>query len=109
VRNFKAPWPRRRKPFLQPGLGVAHDLLAKLYLQAGQNSEAVDESRRALKIDPKDQTAVYHLIQALRKTGNKSELPELLKRLADLRREATKQEEQRNRYKLIEGDSPQKF
>jgi len=52
---------------------------------------------------------VYHLIQALRKTGNKSELPELLKRLADLRREATKQEEQRNRYKLIEGDSPQKF
>ncbi len=98
----------KRAVSLQPSLGAAHDLLAKLYLQAGQNSEAVDESRKALKIDSKDQTAVYHLIQALRKTGDKAELPELLKRLADLRREATKQEEQRNRYKLIEGDTPQK-
>ena len=61
---------------LQPGLGAAHDLLAKLYLQAGQNREAIEESRKALSIDPKDQTAVYHLIQALRKTGDKTELPD---------------------------------
>jgi tetratricopeptide (TPR) repeat protein len=92
---------------LQPGLGAAHDLLAKLYLQAGQNREAIEESRKALSIDPKDQTAVYHLIQALRKTGDKAELPELLQRLAELRRDATKQEEQRNRFKLIEGNTPQ--
>ena len=92
---------------MQPGLGAAHDLLAKLYLQAGQNREAIEESRKSLSIDPKDQTAVYHLIQALRKTSNKTELPELLRRLAELRREATKQEEQRNRYKLIEGNAPQ--
>ncbi len=92
---------------LQPSLGAAHDLLAKLYLRAGQNREAIEESRRALSIDPKDQTAVYHLIQALRKTGDKTELPGLLQRLAELRREATKQEEQRNRYKLIEGNTPQ--
>jgi tetratricopeptide (TPR) repeat protein len=89
---------------LQPGLGVAHDLLAKLYLQTGQNREAIEQSRKALSIDPKDQTAVYHLIQALRKTGDQTELPDLLKRLAQLRHEATRQEEQRNRYKLIEGD-----
>ncbi|MGC2185323.1 MAG: tetratricopeptide repeat protein [Terriglobales bacterium] len=92
---------------LQPGLGAAHNLLGKLYLQAGQNRESVEESRRALSIDPKDQTAVYHLIQALRKTGDKAELPELLKRLSVLRREATKQEELRNRYKLVEGSAPQ--
>jgi tetratricopeptide (TPR) repeat protein len=91
---------------LQPGLGPAHDLLAKLCLQAGQNREAIDHSRRALSIDPKDQAAVYHLIQALRKTGDKTELPDLLKRLAELRQEATKKEEQRNRYKLIEGSAP---
>jgi tetratricopeptide (TPR) repeat protein len=30
---------------LQPGLGAAHNLLAKLYLQAGQNREAVEESK----------------------------------------------------------------
>ena len=93
---------------LQPALGGAHNLLAKLYLQAGQNREAVEESRKALSIDPKDQAAVYHLIQALRKTGDKTELPELLQRLAQLRREGTKQEEQRNRYKLIEENAPEK-
>ena len=49
----------------------AHNLLAKLYLQSGQNREAIEESRKALNIDPKDQAAVYHLIQALRKTGDK--------------------------------------
>jgi tetratricopeptide (TPR) repeat protein len=97
----------KKAVFLQPGLGAAHDLLAKLYLQAGQNREAIEESRKSLSIDPKDQTAVYHLIQALRKTSDKTELPELLRRLAELRREATKQEEQRNRYKLIEGNAPQ--
>ena len=97
----------KRAVVLQPGLGAAHNLLGKLYLQAGQNRESVDESRKALSIDSKDQTAVYHLIQALRKTGDKAELPELLKRLAALRREATKLEEQRNRYQLNEGRSPQ--
>ncbi len=91
---------------LQPGLGLGHDLLAKLYLQMGKNREAIEESRKALNIDPKDQTAVYHLIQALRKTGDKTELPDLLKRLAQLRQEATKQEEQRNRFKLVEGSAP---
>jgi tetratricopeptide (TPR) repeat protein len=91
---------------LQPDLGAAHDLLAKLYLQAGQNREVIEQSRKALIIDPKDQTAVYHLIQALRKTEDKAELPELLKRLAQLRQDATKQEQQNNRYRLIEGSAP---
>jgi tetratricopeptide (TPR) repeat protein len=91
---------------LQPSLAPAHNLLAKLYLQSGQNRAAIEESRIALNISPQDQSAVYHLIQALRKTGDKTELPDLLKRLAQLRQDATRQEEQRNRYKLIEGAPP---
>ncbi len=106
--EFKTAFGSAKKAVsLQPGLGAAHDLLAKLYLQAGQNPEAIEESRKALSLDPKDQTAVYHLIQALRKTGEKTDLPKLLQRLAELRRDATKQEEQRNRYKLIEGHTLQ--
>jgi tetratricopeptide (TPR) repeat protein len=89
---------------LQPSLAPAHNLLAKLYLQTGQNRDAIEESRKALNINSKDQTAVYHLIQALRKTGDKTELPDLLKRLAQLRQDATRQEEQHNRYKLIESN-----
>jgi hypothetical protein len=42
----------------------------------------------------------------LRKTDQKSEVPELLKRLAELRQEATQKEAEDNRYKLmIEPDS----
>ena len=91
---------------LRPSLASAHDVLAKLYLQAGQNAAAIEQSRKALSFDPKDQTAVYHLIQALRKSGRTNEIPDLLKRLADLRMEGTKQEAAHNRYKLVEEKSP---
>jgi tetratricopeptide (TPR) repeat protein len=92
---------------LRPTLGPARAVLAKLYLQAGQYSEAVEQCRKALDIDPKDQTSLYRLIQALRKTGNNKELPGLLKQLALLRQEATKEEREQYRYKLVEGDAPQ--
>jgi tetratricopeptide (TPR) repeat protein len=91
---------------LQPSLVYAHDTLAKLYLQAGQNQQAVNECNRALHYDPKDQVALYHLIVGLRKTGHKAELPQLLKRLAELRQEATQEEAERNRYKLVEQREP---
>ena len=93
---------------LRPTLEPARGVLAKLYLQAGQYSEAAVECRKALEIDPKDQTALYHLIQALRKSGRKNEIPELLKRLALLRQDETKVEREQYRYKLVEGDTPPK-
>jgi len=93
---------------LRPTLGPARSVLAKLYLQAGQYPEAAVQSRKALELDPKDQTALYHLIQALRKTDKKSDIPELLKRLALLRQEATNDEREQYRYKLVEGDAAPK-
>jgi tetratricopeptide (TPR) repeat protein len=90
---------------LQPKLAAARGVLAKLYMQTGQYAEAAEQCRKALESDPKDQTAVYRLIQALRKTGNKSEIPDLLKRLALLREQATEEDRERYRYKLIEGDT----
>ncbi len=96
----------KRAVTLQPSLSAARDVLAKLYLQAGQNQLAIEQCRKALNSDPKNQTAVYHLIQGLRKTGAKSEIPELLKRLAELRAESSRQEIERNRYKLVVDDNP---
>ena len=87
--------------FLQPTLANAHDVLANFYLQAGQTDAAIAECRAALQQNSKDQTALYRLIVALRKTENKSEIPELLKRLAAARQEATEQEAKNNRYKLV--------
>jgi tetratricopeptide (TPR) repeat protein len=91
---------------LRPSLAAAHDVLAKLYLQAGQNEAAILQCRKALSSDPKDQTALYHLIQALRKSGRTKDIPELLKRLADLRIEGTKEEAEHNRYRLVEDKTP---
>ncbi len=88
---------------LHPSLAPARVVLAKLYMAAGQNVEAVEQCRKALKINSKDQTSLYRLIQALRKTGKTGEVPELLKRLAGLREGSAKEQRQRSRYKLVEG------
>jgi tetratricopeptide (TPR) repeat protein len=92
----------KRAIALQPSLSPARDVLAKLYLQSGQNQLAVEQCRMALKTDPKDQAALYHLIQGLRNSGTTKEIPELLKHLAELREGSTKQESERNRYMLVE-------
>jgi tetratricopeptide (TPR) repeat protein len=93
---------------LQPSLTAAHNVLAKYYLDSGQNALAAKECRIALEQSPEDQTALYHLILALRKTNDQAEIPELLKRLAKARQEATREEGERNRYKLVvaSGDPP---
>jgi tetratricopeptide (TPR) repeat protein len=93
---------------LRPTLGAARSVLAKLYIQEGQYPEALEQCRKALISDPKDQTALYRLIQVLRKTGDKNEIPDLLKRLALLREQATQEERERYRYKLIENDTQPK-
>jgi tetratricopeptide (TPR) repeat protein len=93
---------------LQPTLSSARTVLAKLYLQAGNYPEAVEQCRKALDHDPKDQTALYHLIQGLRKTGDKGEIPDLLKRLALLRKQAAREQSERYQYKLIEEDTQPK-
>jgi tetratricopeptide (TPR) repeat protein len=89
-----------------PELGPAHAVLAKLYLQAGSFEQAAAECRKALEIDPADQASLYHLILALRKSGQTGEIPDLLKRLARLRQDATEQEREHYRYKLIDSNEP---
>jgi tetratricopeptide (TPR) repeat protein len=86
---------------LQNTLVGAHDVLAKLYLQSGQTEDAIKECQAALRHDGKDQAALYHLIVALRKANRKTEIPELLKRLAEARQDETRVEAEQNRYKLV--------
>jgi tetratricopeptide (TPR) repeat protein len=95
----------RKAVAFRPSLGPAHAVLAKLYVDSGQNQQAVEQCRKALEIDPKDQTSLYRLIQALRKTGETSEIPGLLKRLALLRQQGAKEQKQRYQYKVVEGDT----
>jgi tetratricopeptide (TPR) repeat protein len=85
----------------RPSLCAAYDVLAKLYQSSDQIELSTRESRLALRCDPQDQTALYHLIQTLRKSNDKSEIPDLLKRLAKARQDATREEAEHNRFKLV--------
>ncbi|MGB2622653.1 MAG: tetratricopeptide repeat protein [Candidatus Acidiferrum sp.] len=98
----------KRAVALQPSLAAAHDVLAKLYVQTEEYPKAIEQCREVLKIDPKDHAAVYRLIQALRKTGQNKEIPELLQRLASLREQQTQDDRERYRYKLFEDDTAPK-
>ncbi len=93
---------------LQPDFPLAHNVLGNLYLQSGQNEKAIAQCRAVLRENPNDQIAVYHLLQALRKVNDpKGEVPDLVKRLAELRAQSQQQEASANRYKLfIQGEQP---
>lgn len=91
----------KRAVVLDPKLTAARDLLATAYLESGDASEAISQSRAALAADPKDQHAIYHLIVALRKTSDKDEIPMLLKRLIELRATGS-QDAPSRKYRLYE-------
>ena len=86
---------------LDPHLVQDYDLLASLYLQNGQLQKAIDTCRAALKLSPKDQSALYTLILALRKTGSKEELKELVQKLTELRKEEQTENRQKQRYGML--------
>ena len=90
---------------MRPDFALASDLLGNLYLKSGEIEKSIAQSRRALRENPSDQEALYHLIQALRKRKDRKaqeELPALVKRLAALRAESRNAEAAANRYKLYE-------
>ena len=95
----------KRAVALRPTLGPAHGVLAKLYLESGQYAQAAIHSRKALEVDPKDQASLYRLVQALRKAGKNEEIPELLKQIALMRQQANREQRERNRYKMVEGEA----
>ena len=88
---------------LKPDLVEARDLLASFYIGSGQYSRAIYQSQVALKFDPTDQTALYHLIMALRHSGpseQRDQIKMLVKRLSELQQASLQQETDRHRFKL---------
>jgi tetratricopeptide (TPR) repeat protein len=87
---------------LNPKRTDAENLLASIYLQAGETQAAIKASEVALAINPEDPQALYHLVLAVRKTDQKSELPELVKRLMKARSEAEAKTERSRPHTLVE-------
>ena len=90
----------------KPDYVPAHDLLAAIYSHAAQYSQAIEECRTALRYDPSDETATYHLLIAMKHSGQTEELPALSKRLAQLHRESLQHENERKSFRLVEADPP---
>jgi tetratricopeptide (TPR) repeat protein len=90
---------------LKPDFPEGRNLLASLYMRTGQYGPAIEQSRIVLKDDPSDESATYHLIIALRRSGQngqKDEVQNLVKHLAELQQTSLHNETERNRYKLVE-------
>jgi tetratricopeptide (TPR) repeat protein len=88
---------------LKPNLVEARDLLASFYINSGQYNLAIEQCQSALQYDPADQTALYHLIVALRhsgQTGQREQIQTLVKRLSELQQTSLRQETERHRFKL---------
>ncbi len=78
---------------LKPNLTLARNTLGELYLQAGKPSEAIEQFQAALRSDPGDEKALYHLILALRRSGQTEQVPGLLKTLVALRAQHRQQQD----------------
>jgi tetratricopeptide (TPR) repeat protein len=94
----------RRAVKAKADFAPAHDVLSRLYLRAGDAARAVTESRLALKFDPTDRTAIFHLISALRASGDKSEIVTLTARLRDLAAAETRNDAERSRFRIVEAE-----
>ena len=95
---------------LKPDFALARDVLSRLYLESGQTGRAIEQCRLALRDNPLDATALYRLIRALQRSGKESdaaEIPALLTRFNEVRRQLSKKEDEEARYKLlVEGAPP---
>jgi tetratricopeptide (TPR) repeat protein len=90
---------------LKPDLLEARDLLAVLYTRSSQYASAVEQCRLVLQANPSDEGTIYHLIIALRHSGqgeHNDEIQQLVKRLSALQQASLQRETERNRYKLVE-------
>ncbi len=97
-----------RAIILDPRLVEARDLLAGMYLRSAQYSLAIAQCRAALQYTPADQSAMYHLIIALRhspQSAEAGELASLVKRLSELQQATLQQDTDRKRFRLVEEQS----
>jgi len=87
---------------LDPKLTLARDALAAVYLARGKTDEAIAQSKAAYGANATDETALYHLILALRKSGKTEELPHLLNELTQLKKRNQAQQILERKYAIVD-------
>lgn len=92
----------RRASALRPGFALAWNVLTELDLRAGQTSQAEQAAQKALKADPSNAEAIYHLIVCMRRSGQQKAIPPLVEKLARATAAAQQQNAAQSRFKLVE-------
>lgn len=89
---------------LRPDFVVAHDLLARLYLQKGDEMKAIAECQAALSSDPNDETALYRWLRILsgRHRGDEvKELAQVTERWRQARERQKQADLRESRYRIF--------
>lgn len=94
-----------RSVAIDPGYAPARDLLAVLWLRVNQPKRALEEAEAALKIQPDDDTALYHVIMARRKLGQTEGLQKLVQQFAAMRTQNAQKKRASRHYVLEEAPS----
>jgi tetratricopeptide (TPR) repeat protein len=92
----------KRATILDPHYLPAHDLLARLYLRAGEPRLAIEQAQIALADDPNDQEALYQELMATRSIGDSEAVRELSQKFATLRKANAERQQAIDRFRLEE-------
>lgn len=87
---------------LKPDYPLAEDLLGSFYLKEGKIEAARQQFENALRHDPLNESAIYHMITVSRKTDRKADIPGLVKRLAQAKAANKKRDDLAARFVLVE-------
>jgi tetratricopeptide (TPR) repeat protein len=94
----------QRAVALRPDFVMAHDLLARLYQEAGDVAKAVQECQAALKSDPEDETALYRwlrILSARHQAGDASAIESLTDRWNKTRQKLKEEDLRESRYRIF--------
>lgn len=87
---------------LRPEYPIAEDLLGSFYLKEGKMDLARQQFENALKHDPSNESAIYHMITVSRKTGHRADIPALVQRLAAAKAANKKRDDMAGQFVLVE-------
>lgn len=87
---------------LQPDFARARLLLSRLYMQAGKFDRAAAQAAEAVRLAPDNVAIMYNLILATNRTGRTEQLPQLVKRLNELKEASSRKHHELRQYTLAE-------
>ena len=87
---------------LQPNLASARLVLSRLYMQSGNFDKAAAQAQEAARLAPDNVPIMYNLILATNRTGRAEQIPQLVKRLNELKEGSSRRNHQLRQYTLAE-------